>query len=509
MTRQDAPIPIEQDESSEPGKLSLIGHDLQSAITDVISGLELVERDDLTGENRANFERALASSKTLARLLSGLKINIESVSVGLETEKSNFSLIGFLDDVSKRWTPKAAEQGLSFNLTKEETAPEFISTDRTVLERIMSNLLDNAIKYSDIGAIKLNVGLNQEQDLCFIVRDSGSGFSQEALDRLFEYRARPTNQRAAGTGMGLHIVKHLLDAMGGIVEVHNTERGGMVVVEIPYEQWALEPDTSPETLSYNLLENKRVLLAEDNPTSQLLLRRIIESLGAQVELATNGKVAMQLFEENQFDIALLDVEMPVMSGLEVIEEIRSRSDGRESTPIIAVTAYVMAEHRRRIMRAGANGTISKPVTSPDDFLHKVNSILSNHAPAKTPEVQTKDKNGRLTDPLVLSGLFDALGDEKYAELLTKVIDDLLSVQYRLSECFQSMDFSEIREQTHILISVAGAMGSTPVQAEAQALNRLATEEDTRILLSSLKQCINGLRGLVKEIKKELKERGHG
>lgn len=480
----------------------LISHDLRSALSDVTGGLELIDVSALSEENRMHLERALASSKSLARMMTSLTESLRDFGGDTLTDADPFLLEGFLKDLTQRWAARASAKNLSFNVDVGASMPERLHLDRTMLDRILSNLLENAIKFCAVGQVHLSLGI-EEDWLTIVVRDTGKGFTPAALEKLYEFKGRPHSSGMPGTGLGLHIVKRLVDQMRGEINVFNSASGAMVVLRFPKATWYSSVVPLKIRKHQSILKDQRVLLAEDNETSQLVLKRMIEDLGAELVVASDGVEALKLFYKEPFDIVFLDVEMPRKSGLDVIRDIRSLPDKRAKVPVIAVTAFVMPEHEEQILAAGANGTIAKPVTDGPYFARMVEDILLQEPLIlEAPQLDAKPTPDRYPlEEATYAALVKAVGDSQMSVLLDKILDDLLSVQYRLTDALQNADISELRSQTHVLISVAGAVGARNLQSMAQRLNLDANNKNYEELKTSAPDCLGDLRALIAEIKR--------
>ncbi|MEL6584504.1 MAG: response regulator [Pseudomonadota bacterium] len=222
------------------------------------------------------------------------------------------------------------------------------------------------------------------------------------------------------------------------------------------------------------LAGVRVLLAEDNATNQVVASEMLKTLGAEVVLAADGKEALALFEAQPFDLALLDIEMPRLSGLDVIKAIRATGDARAKTCIVALTAYVLPEHRERILRAGADGIVAKPLRSISDLGASLSQFINTaNATVKDADGDTASNSVALLDQSVLRALRDALGADTLRDLLGKVLVDLESVRAILDAPNKPVDVNTLRARSHILMSVAGTIGATRLQHAAQTLNTAA------------------------------------
>ena len=231
-----------------------------------------------------------------------------------------------------------------------------------------------------------------------------------------------------------------------------------------------------------MLTGLKILLAEDNPTNQMVAVQMLESLGADVTLAVDGAEALDILDQRAFDVALIDIEMPRVSGIDLIRRVRSSSASVRDMPMIALTAYVMREHRAAIDEAGADGIIAKPILSIDQFGADILEHCKNRpVTVEEPEAEkvTKlDQNGAVIDMDIFERLASAFDGAGRIELSEKVCADVLSARNSVDNATGGDDFKELCGATHILISVAGAIGATRLQSLAQCLNSAGHAADT-------------------------------
>lgn len=229
------------------------------------------------------------------------------------------------------------------------------------------------------------------------------------------------------------------------------------------------------------LSGVHVLLAEDNPTNQLVATQMLESLGASVTLARDGAEALELLEDHDFDAMLVDIEMPRISGIDVMRKVRASSGDLAEMPMIALTAYVMREHREAIDAAGADGVIAKPILSIEQLGDDICRFMHQRTGGKGTVAGTHRTADPQKPPVIdestYEGLVQAIGQAAMSELLGKVDADIRSAQTRLSSGLETGEMEEVRSASHILISVAGAIGATSVQKGAKDLNAAAHEGD--------------------------------
>ena len=232
-----------------------------------------------------------------------------------------------------------------------------------------------------------------------------------------------------------------------------------------------------------MLTGLKILLAEDNPTNQMVAVQMLESLGADVTLAVDGAEALEILDQATFDVALIDIEMPRVSGIDLIRRVRSSSAAVRDMPMIALTAYVMREHRAAIDEAGADGIIAKPILSIDQFGTEILEHCKNRPAAAASEnagakAANVDENGAVIDMEIFDRLASAFDPAGRIELSEKVCADVLSARNSVDSATGSDDFKELCGATHVLISVAGAIGATRLQSLAQCLNSAGHAADS-------------------------------
>ena len=466
---------------------ALLGHDLRAAVSDVIGGLRLIDHTALDPATRVQLERVRAAGETLARLMEEALAAMpaeggtEWAANGHSADSAtNLQLSRLLHDAEMRWSGRAREKGLGFGLNVGAGVPQVVSLHRMSLERILSNVLANAIKYTDAGTVELRVDLCPSGALAFRVCDAGPGFSPEALERLFQRGGRPGAAAKPGTGLGLHIAKEMADRMGGNLSVENRAEGGAeVALTLPRPAWAPADDSVPPPGLPDLSQAK-VLLAEDNDTNQLLISQMLARLGAECVIAPDGIEALACLDRETFDLALIDIEMPRLTGIEVIREIRARGGKMATLPVVAVTAYVLRANREAIYAAGADMILPKPLGSLESFGHAVASVLSREGDVATEVSETPTE----MDPDRFYHLIDIAGPEGAPELLRRLHTDLSDVERALVQAIAASatpagepDWAEIRAQSHVLIALSGAVGAEGLMQLARTLNASVHRRD--------------------------------
>lgn len=474
---------------------AMIAHDVRAALQGVVGGVAALERASLPAMLASQIDSIVASSRVLENLVS-MVIGDTSDPVPDHGEVDLEELLAFL---AHRWSGEAEAKGIELAIEAAPDVPRGVHLQFMPLTRLVGNLLSNAIHHSDAGRVALRVVRTEAGDLDLGILDSGPGFPEAVLDRHSGVTEADNPPSGALHGIGLHIVRRLASESGLTVRLGNgPDGGGEAIVTIPamslIEGEAGAPEKAPAPKYSADLSGLSLLLAEDNPTNQMVAEQMLRSLGAQVVVASDGVEALECFEAAEFDVVVVDIEMPRLSGLDVIRSIRARGDARAQTPIVALTAYALREHRDQIAAAGANGLISKPIAS----IEALGRGLAEHLPEKTsprngqrePDAAAADDDAASAiDRAIYEALLAAIGDEMTGELLEKVEADLDSARSELTGALDSVEIGALRSASHILISVAGAVGATRLQACARKLNTAAHSGSDPGLAVQAQDCI--------------------
>ncbi len=259
----------------------------------------------------------------------------------------------------------------------------------------------------------------------------------------------------------------------------------------------------PAAVGISWLRDKRILLAEDNITNQMVATQMLDALGARVDVANDGAEALEMIEAKAYDLFLIDIEMPRVSGLDVIRAIRKADTPLCDAPVIAVTAYALREHREKISEAGADGLIPKPLLGIEQFGRDIVNLAEKNyqrgADAEKPEPETDPAASGPVTMSVFKALEDSIGPEAMADLLGKIDIDLGRAADEVRGGMAALDKAAIASATHVLISVAGAIGAADLQKLAQKLNGAATGRvvaDLPAMVADALEQIGGLRTFV-------------
>ncbi|RZI99999.1 MAG: PAS domain S-box protein [Brevundimonas sp.] len=361
--------------------LSNMSHELRTPLTSVIgfSGL-LLGSDRLVGEDRLHVDRIATASDALLSVINDILDYSKLEANAVEIEAHPFSPRSLLDGAAAIIEPKCLADRIRLDIQLDESLPPFLLGDDGRVRQVVLNLLSNAVKFTPAGKVTLEARY-EDDCLCVSVTDSGIGIGPDKLARLFERFAQAdasTTRVYGGTGLGLSISKRLVDLMGGQIHVSSEVGvGSRFSFHIPLTVGSDEPAEVPADHG-EAPQDLRVLVADDVQANRELVSAILASLGMTVDLATNGAEAVEAAQAGWYDVILMDVQMPVMDGLDAARAIRSLGGDLGRTPVIALTANIQSEQVQRCRDAGMDGHVGKPIQVAD-LLDTMSAVLSARA----------------------------------------------------------------------------------------------------------------------------------
>jgi two-component system aerobic respiration control sensor histidine kinase ArcB len=493
MTDKVAPTdPHQTPDPRDVLAMSLLGHDLRAALSEVVGGLRLVDMSALDPATHAQIARTRAAGDALALVLEqalaallGDPAMDDGYVLPLQTAR-------LLENIKLRWQGRARAQGLHFHLTAATDLPPLLHLDAALIERVLSNLLGNAFKFTGMGTINCLFTALPDHQLQISVQDSGPGFAEDCLPTLFTAYNRPSSADKPGSGLGLHIVHDMVVQAGGSIIARNRAMGGAeVVITLPL------PPSGPVLADHSTaipdLGHIRVLVADDHDISRMMMTRLLSQMGAEVASVTDGVAAVGRIERESFDLLVVDIEMPRLNGIDVIRHVRAMAGAVANLPIIAATAYRLRANKAAIEAAGADVIISKPILCPIALGEAVMQAMRLHQPPTSISS---------TPPRIEPAKFDQLiamaGPEVAAELIERLHQDLRNAERGMLTASHGPVWSDIRSQTHVLMALSGIAGAPHLQELVEKMNQLAHDPtpDRGTFLTLLPQLLESLDTLI-------------
>lgn len=361
--------------------LSTMSHELRTPLNSVIGMTNLLMSGKTHPDQKENLEVLKFSAESLLSLINNVLDFNKIDSDHIILEKQEFNLYNLIQNAYAGFRIKAQQKELEFVVFHDPEIDSFnIVSDSTRLLQIFSNLIGNAIKFTQNGFVEVRTTLlhheNKIARIRFCVRDSGIGISSEKREMIFDpfiQASENTTRYFGGTGLGLPIVKQLLRHFESEIYMESTTgMGTNFYFEIDFETISLTTDKTIKNAEIQTIniDNFRILLAEDNAINVLFMKKLFAKWNLEITVAENGKKAIELLAENQYDVILMDVNMPVMDGLEATRHIRKMQGRQSKIHIIALTAEVSPEMENQIRKAGMNDYMTKPFV-PDELKAKI------------------------------------------------------------------------------------------------------------------------------------------
>jgi len=363
--------------------MAIMSHEIRTPLNGVLGMAQAMAADQPNETQRDRLEVIRQSGEYLLAVLNDV-LDLSKIEAGkLQLEVIEFDLRKVVEGAWGVFTGAALEKGLSFELDLDEDATGTYRGDPVRVRQVLCNLMSNALKFTDHGGVRVRVCRNPI--LSISVSDTGVGMAEATLDGLFQPFVQAdasTTRRFGGTGLGLWICKNLVEAMGGAIKVTSEMGAGAVfTVELPLERIGEVRVVASEIPTATAPLALKVLAAEDNAINQLVLRTLLQQVGAEPRVVANGHEAVAAWAAEPWDVILMDVQMPEMDGPSATREIRRReaAEGLSRTPIVALTANAMAGQVAEYLASGMDAHVAKPIKVAE-LLEVMQSVLEPAEP---------------------------------------------------------------------------------------------------------------------------------
>ncbi len=361
--------------------LANMSHEIRTPLNGILGMAQVLEMGGLNDEQREQVATILDSGRNLMSLLNDI-LDLSKIEAGkLSMVKADTDIAHTLRRLHRLWKPKANEAGLDINLSLDSELPQVLHFDAVRVRQCVSNLVSNAIKFTEQGRVDIHVSATPADDGDHMVQvrvtDTGIGMDEDTVERLFKPFVQAddsTSRKFGGTGLGLSIVRRLAEMMGGEARVESEPgRGSTFTFSFRAGEAKLQHRVASEgpvggdADARETLKKKglRILLVDDHPINRQVAGLFLRPFNMRVVEATNGKEALATLAAEEFDLVLLDIHMPVMDGTETIKAIRTSDTTWRDIPVVALTADAMSGDKERYLGMGMNGYLSKPLSERD------------------------------------------------------------------------------------------------------------------------------------------------
>jgi signal transduction histidine kinase/FixJ family two-component response regulator len=493
--------------------VSMVSHELRTPLNGVIGMTDLLLQAELTPRARTYAQAVQRSGEVLLAVIDDI-LDLSKIEAGkLDLESAPLDVRQVVAEVAQLFAERAEAKGVALNWKVDAAVPDGLEGDPIRVRQVLLNLVGNALKFTHVGSVTIAVELArasaEEVALRFAVTDTGIGVSAENRERLFQPFAQAdssTTRKYGGTGLGLSICQRLVHLMGGEIGVDSElGRGSTFWFTIPLRRAAVpatapqvpaEPSVAPASAA------QRLLLVEDSWMNQQVALGMLEQLGYEADLATDGRQALEALERNGYAAVLLDCQMPEMDGFQMAAELRRREaqSGHPGVPIIAMTASAMPADRERCLASGMNDHLAKPVR-----IAELSAALARWVPAAA---EPRPAAAEVLDPAALAEVA-RLQRPGRPDLVTAIIERFRAEAPRRVEALREAvllgDAAALAEYAHSLKGDSRRIGGVEVGhlcAEIEALGRRGAVAEASELVNALDGAMQRLCAALQSVREE-------
>ncbi|MBS1655346.1 MAG: response regulator, partial [Bacteroidetes bacterium] len=498
----------EQSASSKEIFLANMSHEIRTPMNAILGMGRQLNKTELNEQQHFFLNTINTAAEHLLVIINDI-LDISKIEAGkLQLEEIGFNLADLLQHSQEVITHKAEEKGLSVSMETDRKIDSILIGDPYRLNQVMLNLLSNAVKFTEKGRIevkaKLLVSKEGVQLITVTVSDTGIGMDKEFLASIFQkfsQEDKTITRKYGGTGLGMSISKQLVELMQGTITVSSSKGvGTKITLTIPFKVGTVRDLKIKEKVSFDssVLRDKKILLVEDNEMNRLVAITVLKNYGVHISEVVNGAEAVEAVKSFSYDLVLMDVQMPVMDGIQATRIIRSGLD--KYIPIIALTANAIKGESDRCLEAGMSDYVSKPFEEED--------LVTTIAKWFGKSVKTKQKGNVGKEAAVSVPLYDLSKLEKIAngnkEFVNKMIrlfcDQLPEAVSEIKNAYSKNDFSTIKSVAHRIKPGIDNMGITSLHQEIREIEVLALTNEKSGQMSSL---IKKLETTIKKVVKNL------
>lgn len=492
--------------------LANMSHEIRTPMNSIIGFSDILTEENLSEQQHKYVEAVRNSASHLLQLINDI-LDFSKIEAGkLHTEIIDFPLSQFIMEVDSMIRPMAVNKKLKFEILQCSSLPMIIKSDPSRIKQCLINLITNAIKFTSHGHVYLNVYTEKSDSSDFIrfdIEDTGIGIPEDKIGMIFDPFSQAdgsTTRKYGGTGLGLSITKQLTEILNGRISVKSTlGKGSTFSISIPA---GINIDSQPQMDKYeyansiNIKDNQRslslthhsgkVLVAEDNPSNQMLISLLLKKIGMTVILAQDGLIAIEKVQKENFDLILMDIQMPNMNGYEAVKKIRAMG---YKVPIIALTANAMDGDRDKCVKAGCDDYLTKPIKQHELF-SILNKFMSHSADLPAPDSSKNIQIENMTENKENNEIISELINEK--ELLPAVeifTQRLPEIMKKITETIRENDLEQLKLITHDLKGSSSTAGFPQLADSAMKIEEFVKNNQ----IDNLKQQTDDILALCNKI----------
>ncbi|MFZ6013870.1 MAG: PAS domain S-box protein, partial [Bacteroidota bacterium] len=456
--------------------LSMMSHEIRTPMNAIIGLTTLLLQDEPRDDQIESLKLLKFSGENLLTIINDI-LDFNKIEAGkIELENIDFNLPDNLSNVVQMLEQRAVDKGIKLFFNYDKALPSFIKGDPVRISQIITNLVGNAVKFTEDGYVELAVSLLRREGrkvyIKFSVKDTGIGIEPDKVNLIFESFSQAnsdTTRKFGGTGLGLSITKRLLKLMGSDIAVQSTVGSGSIFsFELLTEEGILadEPVLIAKDLTGDFKRKAvKVLLVEDNRVNQVVASNFLKKWGIEVDLANHGKEALQMIKNKSYQLVLMDLQMPEMDGYEASKQIRALDYDPyfKNVPIIALTASAMIDIKDKVLEIGMNDFISKPF-QPEELQTKIGKYILN-----------RNTSGASAKKEIDLDLYTEGDPEFKRELAGLLIKNINELQQALEESIQSRDANTYRKASHKVKPTISMLGDQEFSELVETIKDILTE----------------------------------
>ena len=472
--------------------LANMSHEIRTPLNAILGFTNILNRTKLDDQQQKHVQIIHSSCDNLLSIVNDI-LDLSKIEAGMmRIEGAPFRVRDVMATVEEMLLPKAEEKNIKLIVKVDEDVPKTLRGDAVRLTQIMVNLVSNAIKFTQEGGVYVKVTpFNSEGEtirLEFLIRDTGIGIPQDKqkfIFERFEQAEAETTRRFGGTGLGLSIVKHLIELQKGKITLNSQENVGTIfLVELPYKvtnEAAPSIELKANNQNIQLMNNNvNILVAEDNTMNQQLIKHLLKNWGFKFDLVFNGLQAVEALKKQDYDMVLMDIQMPEMDGHLATSEIRNKL--KSAIPVIAMTAHAMAGEREKCIKSGMNDYISKPINE-ESLLAMIIKYSKSNESSQPPAVAAPDRkvlNLEFIDQFSKND--KEFKKEIIQEFVTRVPDNI----HTMEKAIQEKNYSIIHRIAHDMKTTVHFMGLTALIGHLlQRIEELASSNGAMVSIQQM------------------------